>query len=80
MPAAKATGTVKTSELPLPAPIRAPVVLKLVCPIAPTTVPQAALPLATHETLAVSVSPAGSTSLTLTSSASLAPVSVAVIV
>ena len=80
IPESKATGTVKTNELPMPAPMLAPVVPKLVSPMPPVTVPQLALPFATQDTAAVSVTPAGSASVTVTSSASLAPVSVIVTV
>ncbi len=77
---ANATGTVNTSELPAPAPITAPVALKLVPPKLPTTLPQLALPLAVHDTFAVSVKPAGRRSLTVRFCASLTPVSVTVTV
>ena len=78
IPAAKATGTVKTSELPTPAPTLAPVAPKLMSPMLPLMRPQPALPVAVQETLAVSVRPGGSRSVTVTSAASLAPVLVTV--
>ncbi len=80
IPGSNATGTVKTSELPGSAPTLAPVVPKLVSPMPPVTVPQLALPFPTQDTAAVSVTPAGSASVTVTSAASLAPVSVTVTV
>ena len=61
-----ATGAVNTSEFPGPAAICAPVAPKLVCPASPVTVPQPALPIATQVTLAVSVTPGCSVSLTAT--------------
>ncbi len=73
MPGAKATGTVNTSELPGPAPTMPLVMLKLVPPMLPMTGAQVALPFAVQETFAVSVSPGGSRSVTVTSRASLAP-------
>ena len=72
-PAANATGTVKTSVLPGPASTRAPVAPKLVCPTVPVTVPQLDVPLATHVAFAVSVTPGGKGSLTVTSNASDGP-------
>jgi hypothetical protein len=56
---ANATGAVNVSELPAPAPIDAPVAPKLVCPVVPVTVPQAAVPAATQLALALSVTPDG---------------------
>ncbi len=78
VPAAMATGTVKTSESPAPAPSVAPVVPKLVWPMLPVTVPHVATPLPVHVTAAVSVSPAGNASVTVTLAASLGPVFVTV--
>lgn len=76
--AAKATGAVNTSELPAPAPMPAPVAPNAAWPLVPVTVPQVAMPFATHATLPVSVTPAGSGSLTVTFSASDVPVLVTV--
>ncbi len=72
--AANATGTVNTSELTVPAPMPAPVAPKPDWPAAPVTVPQVAMPLAAHVTVPASVTPTGSASFTVTSSASDAPV------
>ncbi len=63
---ANPTGTVNTRLSPPPAPMLAPVVPKLVCPVVPVTVPQFAVPLAAHVAFAVSVNPAGSASVTVT--------------
>ena len=73
MPAEYATGAVKVRELPPPALIEAPVAPKLVCPALPVTVPQLAVPAGTHSGVAVSVTPAGSGSLTVTESAADGP-------
>ena len=80
MPAANATGAVNLSELPAPAAIDAPVVPKLVCTARPVTLPQLAVPAATQVAVAVSVTPAGSASLTVTLVASDRPPSVIVTV
>src|SRR4029453_14770926 len=74
IPAAKATGTVKTIVLAPPGTTTAPVVPKLVCPVVPVTVPQLDAPFATQIAFAVSVSPAGSASVTVTPDASVVPV------
>jgi hypothetical protein len=66
--------------LPAPAPTRAAVAPKLVCPAAPVTVPHAALPVALHVTSPLSVTPDGSASLIVTSSASERPPLVTMIV
>ena len=71
---------VAVGNLPMPAPSLATVVPKLIPPILPVTRPQLALPFAVQETLAVSVRPGGSRSVTVTSAASLTPVSVTVTV
>ena len=78
--AANATGAVNTSELPAPAAICAPVAPKLVWPARPVTVPQLALPFATQVAFAVSVTPAGNASLTVTLVASDRPPCVTVTV
>ena len=80
MLAANATGTVKTSLLAAPAPIDALVVPKLVCPVVPVTVPQLAVPLATQVAFALSVTPAGNASVTVTFVALDGPPLVTVIV
>src|SRR4051812_47099185 len=72
-PAAKATGALSTSELTPPAGIVAPLVPNAVPPAIPDTVPQVAMPVGVHATVPVSVTPAGSASLTFTASASLMP-------
>ena len=59
IPAANATGIVKTMVFAPPATITAAVVPKLVCPVVPVTVPQLDVPLATQSALAVSVRPTG---------------------
>ena len=64
--AANDTGTVNVSVLPAPAAIVAPVVPKLVCPVVPVTVPQFAVPLATQVAFALSVTPAGNGSESVT--------------
>lgn len=65
-PAAKATGTVNVSTLAAPATMTAPVAPKPVWPAVPVTVPQFDAPLAAQVALAVSVTPAGSASATVT--------------
>ncbi len=74
MPAAKATGTVKTSVFAPPVSTRAAAAPKLVCPVVPVTVPQLDVPLAVQVAFAASVTPAGSASATVTLSASDKPV------
>ena len=74
IPGANATGTVKTIVFAPPASTRALVAPKLVCPVVPVTVPQLDVPFAMHVALAVSVTPGGSASVTVTSSASVVPV------
>src|SRR5262249_32298484 len=64
--AANATGAVKTSALAGPASTRAPVAPKLAWPVAPVTTPQLDVPLATHVAFAVSVTPGGNGSMTVT--------------
>jgi hypothetical protein len=66
IPAANDTGAVKVRLFPPPAVIEAPVVPKLVCPVVPVTVPQLAVPAATHVALAVKVTPAGNGSVSVT--------------
>ena len=78
--AENATGAENTSVFPAPAAICAPVAPKLVCPVSPVTVPQLALPIALHVALAVSVTPAGNVSLTVTLVASDNPPCVTVTV
>ena len=73
MPGAKATGTMNTIVLAPPAFTRAPVVPKLVCPVVPVSAPQLDVPFATQVAAAVSVSPAGSASVTVTANASVGP-------
>ena len=58
--------------------IRAPVAPNDVCPAAPVTVPQLAVPVAAHVTAALSVTPVGSASLTAMSVASDGPAFVTV--
>jgi hypothetical protein len=71
--AAKATGSINVRVLPAPAATKAPVTEKVDCPAAPLSVPQLALPLATHVAAALSVTSGGSVSLTETSRASVGP-------
>ena len=66
IPDANATGTVNVSVLAAPTPTVAPVVPKLVWPVVPVTVPQFAVPEATHVTFADNVTPAGNGSETVT--------------
>ena len=80
MPGAKATGTVKTSLLTPPAPMVAPVVPRLVWPVVPVTVPQVDAPLGTQTAFALSVTPAGSASVSVTFVALDGPPFVTVIV
>ena len=57
---------VNVRPLPAPAAIVAPVVPKLVCPVVPVTTPHVAAPLDTHVAFALSVTPAGKGSETVT--------------
>ena len=66
MPDANDTGALNVRLLPAPAAIVAPVVPKLVCPVEPVTTPHVAAPLDTHVALALSVTPAGKGSETVT--------------
>ena len=66
IPEANATGAVNVSLFAAPAGIVAPVVPNDVCPVVPVTVPQVAVPLATQTAFALSVTPAGSGSDTVT--------------
>src|SRR5437764_261754 len=77
---ANATDAVNVSELPAPAPMDAPLVPKLVCPVVPVTVPQAAVPAATQLALALSVTPDGRGSDTVVLVASDGPALVTTIV
>ena len=78
MPAANATGTENTSELPAPAPITPLVIMKLVPPMLLVTGVHVAVPVAVQVTSAVSVSPGGSRSVAVMLAASLAPILVTV--
>src|SRR5262245_57277992 len=73
-PGANATGATNVSVWPPPPPTRAPVVPNVVPPARPVTVPQAALPAGAHVGAAVSVTPAGSASASVTPVASDSPV------
>ena len=67
IPGAKVTGTVNTSVFAPPASTCAVVAPKLVCPVPPVTIPQLDVPFATQLALALSTTPAGSASTTVTS-------------
>ena len=77
---ANTTGAVNMSEFAAPAAIETPVVPRLVWPAVPVTVPQFAVPAATQETLAVSVTPGGNASETIVFEASDGPAFVTTIV
>ena len=78
--AANVTGTVNVSALPPPCAIVAPLAPTLASPVAPTSVPHDAMPVATQVASAASVAPVGSASATETFKASDAPVFATVIV
>ena len=66
MPEANATGTVNTILLAPPAPMVAPVVPNVDCPVVPVTAPQVAAPVGTHVAFALRVTPPGNGSETVT--------------
>ena len=77
---AKRTGNVNTRLLPAPAVSVAPMAVKLVPPVVPASVPQAAVPVAAHNAVPVKVTPDGRLSVTLKLLALDGPLLVTVIV